>query len=670
MTSLYGVTREDLYDYLRCPKIVSIKAYQALGREKHKPEPSKCAVEPAALGMIGKGAVKLGFAGVETSTASDIEGPVKYGKLETFTKSTRLSPEFATEANEMPEGSKFKLAEIWVSKSDLAEYLRCPHRLYIKYTEGIRTVDMIESRFRRSLIDAGRKYERDQFATVDWRRTSKKLQYVLSVEKPEAVKEPYLFDVNRHLFGVPDILVRSRGQYLPLEIKSHVQPTKSDRLELAFYATLLEPYLGSRPTEGFLALPPEGLKRPLLVHIESEVKVEILGLIEKVREAKAKAELPAIRSKECYSCVFYETRCLATLSAKRDLTLLHEVGPKLREQLAQQGLHTIGNLAAYEGTNQKLLRIRNAARAFTANQAIVHAKYPLPPPKPTELFLDIECLGNPRRDGMLWSIVLTTRQRSKVTQKQWWADNRREEKVAIRKFMDHVSKIQGDCVLYGYNLNSYDLPTLRTIAEKKKFDTSPIESLIDRSSDLYLYVKDNCSFPFKEKTLKKVIQYIAPERKIIISSGLEACALYSNYLRTKSESTSRRIKRKLLAYTKKDVEDLFVLLDWLRLKTKEVGVAQGRVDWPNESNDNVRYLEKTYRDYGSIHRYYSKQDRSFDHRIVFHIRDDKQARMLVRVLRRMSFKGSHHENYVIIYGNSAVQRFLSRIGQQVKIKLR
>jgi len=44
--------------------------------------------------------------------------------------------------------------------------------------------------------------------------------------------------------------------------------------------------------------------------------------------------------------------------------------------------------------------------------------------------------------------------------------------------------------------------------------------------------------------------------------------------------------------------------------------------------------------------------------------------MFVRVLRWMSFKGSRHQNYIIVYGNGAVRRFLSRIGERVSIKLR
>lgn len=69
MTSLYSVTREDLYDYDRCPKIISIKAYQTLRAEKHVPNPSQRPIEPVAVGLIGEEALQLGLGGVEIATA-------------------------------------------------------------------------------------------------------------------------------------------------------------------------------------------------------------------------------------------------------------------------------------------------------------------------------------------------------------------------------------------------------------------------------------------------------------------------------------------------------------------------------------------------------------------------------------------------------------------------
>jgi hypothetical protein len=71
LTSLYTISREDIYDYRRCPKIVAIKANRAL-KTTPKPEPVQVRqIEPAVVGKIGEAAVKLGFQGVPRAEAME-----------------------------------------------------------------------------------------------------------------------------------------------------------------------------------------------------------------------------------------------------------------------------------------------------------------------------------------------------------------------------------------------------------------------------------------------------------------------------------------------------------------------------------------------------------------------------------------------------------------------
>jgi len=65
LTSIFTVTREDLYDYGRCPKIVAIKAYRALTAVPTAHVEERVRVqEPATIGKIGEMAVKLTLQGV------------------------------------------------------------------------------------------------------------------------------------------------------------------------------------------------------------------------------------------------------------------------------------------------------------------------------------------------------------------------------------------------------------------------------------------------------------------------------------------------------------------------------------------------------------------------------------------------------------------------------
>jgi hypothetical protein len=70
LTSIYTVSREDIYDYRRCPKIVAIKAYKALRGVRHQPSQPR-AIEPVTIGMIGEAAVRLGFQGIPRAAAME-----------------------------------------------------------------------------------------------------------------------------------------------------------------------------------------------------------------------------------------------------------------------------------------------------------------------------------------------------------------------------------------------------------------------------------------------------------------------------------------------------------------------------------------------------------------------------------------------------------------------
>lgn len=69
MTTLYTISREDLYDYRRCPKVVAIKAYRALRAVRETRLSKPRVLEPATIGMIGEAAVKLGFQGLPRTEA-------------------------------------------------------------------------------------------------------------------------------------------------------------------------------------------------------------------------------------------------------------------------------------------------------------------------------------------------------------------------------------------------------------------------------------------------------------------------------------------------------------------------------------------------------------------------------------------------------------------------
>ena len=85
LTSIFTVTREDLYDYGRCPKIVAIKAYRALTATPSTHAVERRIQEPATIGKIGEMAVKLSLQGVpKNETLSRITHSVPQIKINEY----------------------------------------------------------------------------------------------------------------------------------------------------------------------------------------------------------------------------------------------------------------------------------------------------------------------------------------------------------------------------------------------------------------------------------------------------------------------------------------------------------------------------------------------------------------------------------------------------------
>ncbi len=103
-TTLTTLTRDDFYDYLRCPKIVSIKAYHRLRRAPRKLQPhvSTTAPSPQEIGALGEAGLQVAFS----------EEP-KTESFETLTPKQFLTILRANVGHNLKESSKEIVAEMF-----------------------------------------------------------------------------------------------------------------------------------------------------------------------------------------------------------------------------------------------------------------------------------------------------------------------------------------------------------------------------------------------------------------------------------------------------------------------------------------------------------------------------------------------------------------------------
>src|SRR5205823_6125432 len=83
ISSIFTVSREDVFDYKRCPKIVAIKTYRKTRTRKERSEPNDSGIPlPNIVGQIGEAAVRLAFSGTDERDESFGECSLVHRKTE------------------------------------------------------------------------------------------------------------------------------------------------------------------------------------------------------------------------------------------------------------------------------------------------------------------------------------------------------------------------------------------------------------------------------------------------------------------------------------------------------------------------------------------------------------------------------------------------------------
>jgi len=112
-SSIFTVSREDVFDYKRCPKIVAIKTYRRTRTKKQRLERGESRVPlPNIVGQIGEAAVQLAFSGTDERDESFGEGSLVHQK----TEGKRIAQLILSRLNLMDKGMQMDL-EILAEKT-------------------------------------------------------------------------------------------------------------------------------------------------------------------------------------------------------------------------------------------------------------------------------------------------------------------------------------------------------------------------------------------------------------------------------------------------------------------------------------------------------------------------------------------------------------------------
>jgi uncharacterized protein len=390
------------------------------------------------------------------------------------------------------------------------------------------------------------------------------------------------------LLGMPDLLRREPGGYVPGDIKSgrgeEGGGDESDgklkvhyAVQLALYVDILEHLKSSAGRRAFV-WDIQGDEVPYdFTTLEGD------GLWDDYQAALAEARailarqttpLPAYGS-VCKLCHCF---CVAELTASDDLTLIPHLGRKERDVM-QDSLPTIAALAA--SNPEKFIQGRKTVfrgigpdrlRLFRARAAMLKATPPKPYLRapvvldlaPVELFFDVEV--DPLRDVCYLHGFVERRDGDNATEQfvAFFAGEATpvSERDAFARALDYLAS-QPEAAIYFYS--KYERTTYRKLQQRYPdiCTWEDVERLFEppRAVDLYGdIVLKATEWPTRDHSIKTLAKYLGFTWRDMHPSGAASIEWFDRWCRDRSPQTRQRI----LDYNEDDCRATRVLLDGIR----------------------------------------------------------------------------------------------------------
>lgn len=452
----------------------------------------------------------------------------------------------------------------WVSKSDVTQFHRCAYKVYLSFTNHLAYNQFLTPEAMATLVQPGVQFE-DQ--VIENPPSGAKFEYVDSVREGlvrEGVIKSRQLVRNHNLGyqGIADLIIANKGEFIPIEVKSHKKTKLSDRLELAFYWRLFEP-LRNREMgpKGFLLLSDGSLQEVRLNNLDFW---NLDNSVANVRKLRVEGTEPAIVP-ECKLCMFKEEHQRLVHQAQ-DVSLIRDVGSRRRLKLFELGIKKVGELAEADPHNlwAKWSRIdRSAPPVYTVRQMHAHAVAwvtgePQYTGESAYPFLDRGILFDLEYESgqyvfLVGAEVFSDNQKPKLY--QWLANREADERTILESFCQLLAEYPNHHVIT-WSGKSADIPQLKGAWIRCGLPDDLLADIVDRHIDAYQLAYENIRLPVPDFELSTVSEYFGHRRKHRNLSGMDIPYLFREYLRKETQSERNALRAKLLRHNKDDLNGL------------------------------------------------------------------------------------------------------------------
>ncbi len=371
------------------------------------------------------------------------------------------------------------------------------------------------------------------------------------------------------LAGIADVLKKVPGHsnlgdyaYVPIEIKSHKEPSNTDMLQATAYSVLLAKVIGTFPEQAGIWLN-TGKTHYFNPAEKLDYFQQTRDLLQDILAAKISTD--PIWCRICVNCSWLK-HCNQTREDMDHLSRLPNGGKSTVEKLYAIGIKTVRQLAGMKWDDLKgktkisdspLEKLWLHARARVAGKPLMIQKPKFPIGKPV-IFYDIETLG----DSVILHGLIILDQNGTKTSKFFFAETPADEKQAWHDFLDFMAGYK-DCVVYTWT--TFENEFVEKCWKQYGGNELGYLRLKDGLADQKEWAKQSFAFPVRSYSIKEVAPVFGFRWQAEDAGGLNCEAWYEEWLKSHDVS----LKNKILNYNKDDVMAMVVIYEELQKLSRE-----------------------------------------------------------------------------------------------------
>ncbi|RIL06186.1 MAG: helicase [Proteobacteria bacterium] len=403
--------------------------------------------------------------------------------------------------------------------------------------------------------------------------------------------------------GVADFLVRVPGaselgdfhyEVWDAKLARHVRPTHV--IQLCCYADMLEAVQGVRPGEVQVVLGDGREKRLRLAeffYFHRALRRELLAFLEAWR-----ADAPPFPDPAADHGAWQE-EADRRLAASDHVMLVAGCTAAQAKKLAKAGIETASQLAdataaRISGMDERIFaKLCEQARLQRDSAGLASPRFRvldaddveegkgfamLPPASAGDVCFDLE--GDPLEvDGLeyLWGVTYRD-DAGALAYRDWWAHDRAGERSALESFLDWLAERRARFPdLHVFHYAPYETAVLKRLAGREGTREDLLDDLL-RSGvfvDLFSVVRHGLRVGEPRYSLKNVERLYRGARTGEVASGMESVVAYDAWRQSGEprDAAASPLLRRIRDYNEEDCRSTSELLDWLRARQHECGIA-------------------------------------------------------------------------------------------------